>query len=218
MAAELAAARELQQLLLPYKSLSGVDAVYLPALEVGGDFWQALALGDGGQLIAVGDVSGKGLKAAMVVSLLTGALRNRQSDSPAAVLRELNRVLEGGLHGGFVTAIVARFYTDGRVAIASAGHPAPYLDGAELDVQPGLPLGVDATTEYTELELRVRREQQITFVSDGIPEAANAAGELLGCERTREIRARTAAAIAEAALKWGQNDDITVVTVRGATA
>jgi hypothetical protein len=217
MAGELAAAREIQQLLIaspPVANLYQVEAVYAPAMEVGGDFWQAFPLPTGGQLVAVGDVSGKGLRAAMVVSLLTGALRNRHSDEPAALLAELNRVVAEGLQGGFVIAMVGRFDTDGRVLLAAAGHPAPYLDGTEVELAPGFPLGLDASAGYVETETKLAPGQRMTFVSDGVIEAANAKGELFGFDRTREISGKSAQEIAAAAETWGQNDDITVVTVR----
>ena len=214
LAGELEAARAVQQLLLRKPDSALIDAEYRPAAEVGGDFWQAYALDDGGHLVAVGDVSGKGLKAAMLVSLITGAFRNRKSDAPSAVLGELNRVLVGGMDGGFVTAIVGRFNPGGRVTIANAGHLSPYLEGSELEAAGGLPLGLDGDAKYVEHEFQLNPGEQITLVSDGVVEAANPRGELFGFERAREISRRPAQEIAEAACAWGQNDDITVVTVR----
>ena len=212
LAAEMEAARMVQRAMLHPPEASGIEAAYLPALEVGGDFYQVL---DNGRLIVAGDVSGKGLKAAMVVSLLTGALRNRHSDSPAKLLNELNQTAVSALDSGFVTAVIARIETD-RIVVANAGHPAPYCDGAELSVDAGLPLGIDAGAVYDEREYP--RSGQITFVSDGVVEAASPRGELFGFERTAAISRRSAGEIAEAARAWGQNDDITVVTVRRAMA
>ena len=213
---ELSAARTVQQLLFaPLGEGSPVEAVYEPALEVGGDFYQVFPLPGGGHLVAVGDVSGKGLKAAMVVSLLAGVLRNRHSDEPVAVLGELNRaVAGGGLGGGFVTASVARCGPEGVVTLASAGHPAPYLAGEEVAVVSGLPLGIDEDAEYAGQTLVIPPGAQLAFVSDGVVEAENASRELFGFERTREISTKSAQEIAKAAKAWGQNDDITVVTVR----
>ena len=215
LAGELGAASAVQHLLFPDTASGAIEAVYRPAAEVGGDFWQDLPAADGGRILAVGDVSGKGLKAAMIVSLLTGALRNRKSDSPAAILAELNRVAAMTLDGGFVTAAVAHVSPE-RVTIANAGHPAPYLNGAELDLPPSLPLGVVADAEFAEQQ--VEACGQLTFISDGVLEAANGRGELYGFERTRAISTGSAGEIAEAARAWGQNDDITVVTVRRAIA
>jgi hypothetical protein len=211
LASELEAARAVQQLLLPKSLRREVEAIYLPASEVGGDFYFTESADDG-MLIVVGDVSGKGLKAAMIVSVLLGALRARRSNQPAAALAELNRVAVATLSGsGFVTAVAAWIEKD-RVTLANAGNPAPYAAGAELPVESGLPLGVVPEIEYTQGEFA--RPEQLTFVSDGVVEAASAAGELFGFDRTREVSAHSAREIAEAARAWGQNDGITVVTVR----
>ena len=214
LAGELEAARTVQQLLLPRSQVSSpayeVKAVYQPAEEVGGDFhWNRVA-SDGSVIVVVGDVSGKGLKAAMLVSVAVGILRNEKSTSPAAVLGALNEGLTGRTGGGFVTCCCARFATDGAVTLANAGHPAPYCDGHEVEMEAGLPLGIAPELMYQE---SVARGERFTFVSDGVVEAANARGELFGFERTREISGKPAQEIAEAAKAWGQNDDITVVTV-----
>lgn len=211
LASELESARTVQQLLFPKPASGHIDAVYCPANEVGGDFWRALPAAGGGEIVVVGDVSGKGLRAAMMVSLLTGALRNRRSDSPADILAELNRVAISALHIGFVTAMVAHV-KEGRATIANAGHPAPYLNGEEVALEGALPLGIDAEAVYTEREMAWG--EQLTFVSDGVIEAENAHRELFGFERTREMSGVSAQQIADAARAWGQNDDITVVTVK----
>ncbi|HBY64121.1 MAG TPA: hypothetical protein DEH78_30225 [Solibacterales bacterium] len=211
LSSELDAARAVQQLLMPKSLHREVEAVYLPAAEVGGDFYYAESAGDG-LLVVVGDVSGKGLKAAMFVSVLLGALCARRSNRPSATLAELNRAAVAALGGmGFVTALAAWIQPD-RVTIANAGNPAPYAGNRELPVLPGLPLGLVSEAEYDESEFA--RPEQLTFLSDGVAEAANAHGELFGFDRTREISMQSAHAIAEAARAWGQNDDITVVTVR----
>lgn len=215
LSAEFEAARTVQQMLFPASGQDGIEAVYQPAQEVGGDFWQSIPLDGGGRLVAVGDVSGKGLKAAMLVSLITGALRNRRSDEPAAILGELNRVAASASGGGFVTAVIARIEKD-RIVIANAGHPSPYLDGQELALDAGLPLGVVPNAIYSDCALPLGRARQLTFVSDGVVEAANPRKELFGFDRTQSISTRSAREIADAAKAWGQNDDITVVTFRWA--
>ncbi len=208
---ELVAAQSVQSLLLSRPMPEGVDAVYLPASEVGGDFYQVLERADGSRVVLVGDVSGKGLKAAMLVSVAVGILRNEKSSSPAAILGALNNGLAGHTGGGFVTCCCARFDADGTVTIANAGHPSPYCDGREVEVAAGLPLGVMGEVVYEE---SVVRGERFTFVSDGVVEAENAQRELFGFDRTRAISTKSALEIAEAAKAWGQNDDITVVTVR----
>lgn len=219
MLAEFEAGRGIQQLLLAGNTQPSedyrVDAVYLPAQELGGDLYYALPGDNGGFILIAGDVSGKGLKAALQVSLLIGALREtRERRSPALLLQTLNRAVFGQTGGGFVTCCCAAFLPDGSVTIASAGHPAPLVAGREIAVSPGLPLGVTEDVAYTETTLVLAAGQSVTFLSDGVIEAANSKGELFGFERTRSLSGNPAAEIAEAARIWGQNDDITVVTVR----
>jgi serine phosphatase RsbU (regulator of sigma subunit) len=219
LAGEMAAAVEMQSLLLPAGSAEGIEAVYLPAAEVGGDFYQVLDRDDGSRIVLVGDVSGKGLRAAMLVSVAIGILRRERSSSPAAILRALNDGLTGHTGGGFVTCCCARFGADGGVTIANAGHLAPYVDdkdavlevGIEAGIEAQLPLGVAPGVEYTEQTIAGDR---FVFLSDGVLEASDATGELFGFERTAALCTRPAREIAEAAKQWGQNDDITVVTVR----
>lgn len=212
---EMEAARAVQQLLISKAEGAGVDYIYEPAQEVGGDFYYRWDDGEGGFMLAAGDVSGKGLKAAMLVSMVVGALTRERSTSPAAVLSGLNQALCGHTGGGFVTCCCARFAADGSVRMANAGHPNPYADGREVELSAGLPLGVAELAEYADVPVA---GSSFTFVSDGVVEAANPAGELFGFERTREISGKSARAIAGAAQAWGQNDDITVVTVRRAAA
>ena len=212
---ELEAAREVQELLVPTDGVKVVgldlEAAYLPARTVGGDFYQFLPLPEGGAIVVVGDVSGKGLKAAMLVSLAVGILRNEKSTSPAVILEALNAGIVGRTGGGFITCCCARFDHDGTVTLANAGHLSPYCDGVELEVEAGLPLGVVEDAAYVETKARGR---QFSFVSDGVVEAENAQRELFGFARTLEMSKRSAHDIAEAARAWGQTDDITVVTVR----
>ncbi len=213
---EMESAAEIQSLLLTSLPAAGslykVEPVYLPATEVGGDFYQILDRTDGSRVALVGDVSGKGLKAAMLVSVAIGALRREKSSSPAAILAGLNEALVG--QGGFVTCCCVRYTPGGEMTMASAGHPAPYCDGREVEVAAGLPLGVAVEAEWEETRLVLPPGGQLTLVSDGVVEAENAGRELFGFDRTREISGKSAAEIAETARAWGQNDDITVVTVR----
>ena len=214
LASEFEAARVIQRLLLnqaPLRDPAFVfDAVYAPAQEVGGDFYYVLD----GQTIIVGDVSGKGLKAAMLVSLAIGALRTSTGLRPGPLLSALSRAVAGQMEGGFITCCCARLEADGQLIIANAGHLAPYLDGVEAQVETGLPLGLDPEAHYPETTLTLRPGSPLTLLSDGVVEAENSQRELFGFDRTREISTKSAQEIAEAAKAWGQNDDITVVTVR----
>lgn len=210
---EMYAAQTMQRLLLPVTTGEGFQAVYEPAREVGGDFYQVAERSDGSRMVLVGDVSGKGLEPAMTAAVVVGAFRSTNTQSPADVLSILNRALAGQGRKGFVTCCCARFGPDGSVVMANAGHPSPYADGRELDLPAGLPLGITEAAEYEDARVE---GSAFTFISDGVLEAANPAGELFGFERTRELSGKSAQAIADAAKSWGQNDDITVVTVRRA--
>ena len=150
-----------------------------------------------------------------MVSLVVGCLRRETSASPATILANLNEALvrsDGGK--GFITCCCAVIQPDGRIDLANAGHLSPYFEGSEVDLPPGLPLGLQAGETYQQISPAVAAGVRMVFLSDGVVEAANAKGELFGFDRTRENSARSAQQIAEAARAWGQNDDITVVTVR----
>ncbi|HUY95600.1 MAG TPA: PP2C family protein-serine/threonine phosphatase [Terracidiphilus sp.] len=218
---EFEAAREVQQQLVtrpPEVPGFRIESVYAPAKQVGGDFFRVLPEPDGGVLVIVGDVSGKGLRAAMTVSAIIGALSTLSGDSPAQLLNALNRALAGNLRGGFVTCLVARIDLDGALTLANAGHLSPYRNGEEVPVDNGLPLGIAAGAEYSEATLQLQPGNRLTFLSDGVVEAQSADGELFGFERTQAISTESAEAIAHAAQVHGQQDDITVLTLTFAPA
>ena len=218
------AARTVQQVLVPEEIplVPGFEIAnaYRPFGEVGGDFFQILPCEGrshpGSVLIAIGDVSGKGLPAAMTVSLLVGTLRTlvHYSDSPAEILRAMNGRIAGRSSGGFTTCLVLRADLDGTVVIANAGHINPYRDGQELAIDSGLPLGLLGDAEYVESTLRLDEDASLTLVTDGVVEARSKTGELFGFERTRLISGETAAVVAETAQSFGQDDDITVLRLR----
>jgi sigma-B regulation protein RsbU (phosphoserine phosphatase) len=216
---ELAAAQQVQQVLLPEQTESvpgfAVETVYQPAQQVGGDFFQVLPAGEGGLLVVVGDVAGKGLPAAMLVSVLVGVIRGvaGYTRDPAELLAKLNERLVGRGGGSFSTALVAHIASNGQVTVANAGHLSPYLDGKEIVLAGALPLGVMSGTVYEASQFHLSPGSRLTFYSDGVVEAQNKQGELFGFDRARELSTQPAAAIAEAAKKFGQEDDITVVTI-----
>jgi len=218
---EMAAARSVQQILIPDElpSVPGlaVESSYLPAQQVGGDFFQVLPTKDAGLLLVVGDVSGKGLPAAMLVSVLVGAIRSTAefTQAPAELLAHLNERLVGRAKGGgFSTAVAAFIARDGRVTIANAGHLSPYLDGKEIELSNALPLGIVSGTTYESSHFFLGKGSRLAFYSDGVVEAQNQKGELFGFQRGLEISTQSAAAIVEAARRFGQSDDITVVTIQ----
>jgi Stage II sporulation protein E (SpoIIE) len=219
LAGELESARAVQQVLVPNEipPVPGfaIDCVYRPAGQVGGDFFQVIPLASGGVLIAVGDVSGKGMPAAMTVSLLVGTLRTlaHYTQQPSEILSFMNRRMLSRSHGGFTTCVVLRIEPQGSAIVANAGHLAPYLAGEEVVVENGLPLGIAAETDYPEVAIYLPVGQQLALYTDGIVEARARTGELLGFERAAELSLKPAELIADTAQAFGQDDDITVLTV-----
>jgi serine phosphatase RsbU (regulator of sigma subunit) len=219
-AAELEAARTVQQVLIPEEIpiVPGfaINSVYRPAGEVGGDFFQILAIENGGVLVAIGDVSGKGMPAAMTVSLLVGTFRTlaHYTQSPGEILAAMNQRMLARSHGGFTTCLVLRADARGKLTVANAGHVGPYLQGKELVLENGLPLGVSAETSYTEFDFQLPPNEQFTLLTDGVVEARDKAGTLFGFERAANLSTQPAEAIAQAAEVFGQDDDITVVTLQ----
>ncbi len=221
---EMQSAREIQQVLipetLPLVEGYAISSAYTPAQEVGGDFFQIIALDGysaGSVLIVLGDVSGKGLRAAMAVSLIVGAVRSvaEITASPSAILAALNRRLEGRLKGGFATAISLRFDPDGSCTVACAGHPPPFLNSTELAMPGALPLGLAPAASYEETSILLRQGDRLVLYTDGLLEARNQSGELFGFDRLKALFATnpTALQATDAAVTFGQDDDITILTL-----
>lgn len=216
-AAEFQAASTVQQLLLQSASRSTpgfhVDSVYLPASEVGGDFFLVSPAPDGSLTAIVGDVSGKGLTAAMRVSMILGVLRRETSYDPDSILAELNNALTSHDQLGSTTACCIRISLTGEYAIANAGHIAPYISGSEVETPAALPLGLVPDQAYELVRGALSPHERIVLLSDGVPEARSKTGELYGFERLSSLTLMSAQQIAEAAQTFGQEDDITVVTL-----
>jgi serine phosphatase RsbU (regulator of sigma subunit) len=221
---EFKSARELQQVLIPetLPELPGyaITSAYRPAQEVGGDFFQIIPLeGEFARsaLIVLGDVSGKGLRAAMAVSLIVGAVRvlARFDPRPSHLLAELNQRLFARLQGGFATCVAVLLSHDGRCVVAGAGHPSPFLNRRELTLPGALPLGVALNAVFQESAHQLEAGDHLALYTDGVLEARSPAGEIFGFERLNALFARgpAAAEATEAAVRFGQEDDITVLTV-----
>lgn len=213
---ELAAARSVQELMIPHEKLATpgfeVDSIYSPANEVGGDFFHVQSTGEGGLLVVIGDVAGKGLKAAMNVSMLMGGLRRTPELSPAKILESLNRVLSGS--DSFTTCQAAWFGANGELILANAGHLPPYLNSQEIELPGALPLGVLPDTKYEEVRLYLHPGDRVLLMSDGVVEARQPSGEIFGFDRVHNLSNQSAFYVAEAAKDFGQEDDITVLSVR----
>jgi phosphoserine phosphatase RsbU/P len=220
LANELEAARGVQRLLLGDRDMNvpgfSVESIYLPAAEVGGDFFLIQPGADGSLLAVIGDVSGKGVPAALAVSAILGALRGSSLQSPAAVLAHLNRVLHRHA-SGFATCCVLHLSPlemgHGTLTFANAGHIPPYHNGKALNIPGDLPLAILPEASYEESRVTFAPRDRFTLISDGVLEATNPQREMLGFERTEEISAQSAARIAETARIFGQEDDITVVSL-----
>ncbi|MBS1804884.1 MAG: serine/threonine-protein phosphatase [Acidobacteria bacterium] len=195
-----------------------VEVAFHPIREVGGDFYSCRILPGNRQRILLGDVSGKGAAAAMTAAVLLGAAQRRDHDHPAELLDHLNSVLADMRLGGFATCLCAELSAEGALIVANAGHLPPYLNGEEIPLECGVPLSITPDVRYTESAVCVAQDEQLTFLSDGVVEAQNNERELFGFDRTRQISTQSAEAIARAAQQFGQEDDITVLTLTFAGA
>ena len=220
-ALDLKQAQEVQQVILPEARLALpgliVESEYRPAREVGGDFFQIIPhKTDGSLLIVAGDVTGKGLKAGMLVALLVGAIRSteRFNSDPEVVLHELNLRLVGR-SDAHATCLALGIAKDGAVTLANAGHMAPYLNGEPLPMEGALPLGLIEGAECSVMRFQLKQGDRLMLMSDGIAEATDAEGLLFGFERVHELlrTAKFAAEVASAAQAFGQKDDISVISV-----
>lgn len=196
---DLETAREIQRQLLPSgaRDVPGLDlaTAYIPARELGGDFYDLLPYGVGRLAIAMGDVSGKGTAAALYGSLAIGILRelvvNREA-GPAEMLGLLNgRLLAARLDARFIAMHFAIYDAALReLTIANAGGTLPLLlrDGVatELDIR-GIPLGLLPEAEYDEVRLSLKPGDIVVFASDGIHESTNIDLEEYGSDRLKDL-------------------------------
>ena len=217
---EVEQAGELQRVIVPTKvpQVPGllIQSEYRPSLQVGGDFFQVIPETRAGSvLVVVGDVTGKGLRAGMLVALLVGAIDAAKDDqAPGLLLERLNESLcERGYASA--TCLAMRISEDGSVAIANAGHMPPYWNGEELVMEGSLPLGMLPGTRYDTEHFQLTEGDTLVLMTDGVVEAQNKEGHLFGFDRLGELVARhaSAAQIAEAAQHFGQEDDILVLRV-----
>jgi len=221
MALDVKQAQEVQQVMLPesithYGELA-ISSEYRPAREVGGDFYQLIPNEkDGSLLIVAGDVAGKGLQAGMLVALLVGAIRSTSelNSDPLFVLQALNRRMigRGDAHA---TCLALRIDASGAVTLANAGHVPPYRNGEPLPIEGSMPLGFFAGAEFSVLRFELEPNDRLVFTSDGLAEATDAEGRLLGFEAIETLAKDGASAtkIANAAAGFGQEDDISVIVV-----
>ena len=239
---ELLVARRIQQASLPKEvpKLEGwrISPFYQPAREVGGDFYDFHPLSEGRLGLVVGDATGKGVPAALVMASTRSMLRAvaQDSNSPGDVLSRVNDLLATDIPPNmFVTCFYAIFDPrSGRLSYANAGHDLPYLhhrsgDAEELRAR-GMPLGLMPRMSYEEKESVLAPGERVLFYTDGLIEAHNSQGEMFGAPRLRSLlserpeagRSLSATLMEELKRFTGegreQEDDITLLTLeRSAT-
>jgi sigma-B regulation protein RsbU (phosphoserine phosphatase) len=231
---EFQLARDIQQglLLEAVPRLPGweISAVSLPARVLGGDLYDFLPLGGGRHGLMIGDVSGKGLPAALRMAVARTVFRHeaRRGEPPGATLAGVNRGILREIPQGMITMLYATVdLRGGELRIANAGHNFPVLIGrsvAELELT-GLPLGVDGDSEYEECRVVLDHGETIVLYTDGVVEATAADEQMFGYERLAALLVAQAALRPRALLAallhelraWSggrQADDITMVIVR----
>lgn len=193
---ELQVAQQVQMGFLPAEPpiVEGYDffASYEPAKHLGGDYFDYVPLSGGKLAVALGDVSGKGAAAALLMAKLSAEVRFRlvSEANPIDVMRELNRCFcSSRWEDRFVTLILAVLSPEEhRMTIVNAGHMPPILRDADgnprtLTTPVGLPVGIDEDWDYEEYVLDLQRSELIAFYTDGFPDAMNSQGQSYGDER-----------------------------------
>lgn len=237
---ELALARRIQARLLPESAPDApgleIAGLSLPALEVGGDYYDHVRLGDGRVALVVADVSGKGVPAALIMSAFRASLLTQldAGSDPARVMANVNRFLNRSVETGrFVTAFLAIVDgRDGRVEYVNAGHNPPFLvpaSGAAVALETGgLLLAMLEDAAYERGEATLEPGATLAIYSDGAVEARDADGEMWGEERLveriregagatcEETARRIAAAVRDFEGAAGPSDDLTLVLARRA--
>jgi serine phosphatase RsbU (regulator of sigma subunit)/predicted ester cyclase len=236
---ELQVARRIQQASLPkvVPQLEGwqITPFYRPAREVGGDFYDFHLLSDGRVGLVVGDATGKGVPAALVMSTTCGMLqlaaRALSSPSPGEVLGQVNETLLARIPPNmFVTCFYAVLEPEsGTLSYANAGHDVPYLwhGGAAEELRArGMPLGLMPGMHYEQKEIVLQKGDSALLYTDGLVEAHDPKGEMFGFPRLQVLvseHAEEERALEEMLLEelysfvgegWEQEDDITLVTLR----
>src|SRR5215213_2438221 len=236
---ELRVARSIQQASLPEEvpTLEGwqINPYYRPAREVGGDFYDFHLLSDGRLAVVVGDATGKGVPAALVMSTTCGMLQLAaqapDSSSPGEILSRVNEALFARIPANmFVTCFYAIFDSEsGSLSYANAGHDLPYVrrgdDCEELRAR-GMPLRLMAGRGYEEKEITLQATEAALFYSDGLVEAHGPQGEMFGFPRLRALVAEhdeEERPLGDFLMEelhsfvgegWEQEDDITLLTLK----
>ena len=194
---EINIARDIQQALLPrsFKDFPQLDVsgCNFPCLSVGGDYFDVFPMGDGRTAFLIADVSGKGLGAAMLTTMLQGALSGLTLGAePARVFNHINRYLCNHAEvGRYATMFFGAMDTQGHLEFINAGHPSPFLirgGKAEASFTEGsYPVGLVPEAEYTATCLKLEPGDTLVLFSDGVTEAMDPEDEMFGMNRLSEV-------------------------------
>ncbi|MBS3763581.1 MAG: serine/threonine-protein phosphatase, partial [Planctomycetes bacterium] len=180
---------------------------YTPAHQVGGDFYDYVPLPENQLGVAIGDVSGKGVPAALLMAKLTGNIRYLAASglTPGELVKEVNKAMRQSGTDLFVTFLYIVIDSDShKLTIANAAHCPPYIKSENgsverIECEPGLPAGVLEGTEYEQTELEITAGDRICLYTDGIIEAMDDGKNPFGDERLAEALRQSGPRIAEIA-------------------
>ena len=230
---ELTIAHNIQKALLPQSFPEHADidlyATQTPARDVGGDLYDYF-VHEGCLVFCIGDVSGKGVPAALLMAVMKSMFRSEahRADSAAGIVETMNRNLGEEYKGGdFVTMFVGILdLKTGFLDYCNAGHEAPLVAGRPLDVKRNLPVGALSDWNYEGQQTQLKSGDMLFLYTDGLSEAKNSTGELLGRKRVQQIvsehaidTARQLVGVLEVEERYHagdaeQNDDITMLAIR----
>jgi serine phosphatase RsbU (regulator of sigma subunit) len=233
---ELSIARTIQQALLPHGLTDfphlAVTGVHYPCHEVGGDYFDVVPVSEDRTAILIADVSGKGLGAALLTTMLQGALSGlTMGADPVKVFNHINRFLcRHAEVGRYATMFIGLLGEDGMLEYIKAGHPSPLLlrqgNVSELYTEGSFPVGLIPEAEYTSARLQLEPEDTLVLFSDGVTEAENSAHELFevsGLSQVlagrkdvpvEELQQSVFDAVRDFTKGAEQSDDITLLVVR----
>ena len=233
---ELSIARTIQQALLPHGLTDfphlAVTGVHYPCHEVGGDYFDVVQVSEDRTAILIADVSGKGLGAALLTTMLQGALSGlTMGADPVKVFNHINRFLcRHAEVGRYATMFIGLLGEDGMLEYIKAGHPSPLLlrqgNVSELYTEGSFPVGLIPEAEYTSARLQLEPEDTLVLFSDGVTEAENSAHELFevrGLSQVlagrkdvpvEELQQSVFDAVRDFTKGAEQSDDITLLVVR----
>jgi anti-sigma regulatory factor (Ser/Thr protein kinase) len=187
---EMHIAHEIQMQILRRDFPDELNATLLPMREVGGDLYDYY-MKDKTIYFIIGDVSGKGIPAAMMMAATVTLFRmaTRHVSTPAEIMTELNRILsEGNSHMMFVTAFIGKIdLQHGLLTYCNAGHNPPVLNGDILNTDPDIPLGYEMNYEYQQHGILFPKGSQIVLYTDGITESRNQERKLMGLDRLQSL-------------------------------